>query len=60
MIMEITLTFTLQMVAIPKTRKVTAVPAITWEKNSGLLIVIPDELDKPLTKVSVSLKENEN
>ncbi len=28
-------------------------------KNSGLLIVIPDELDKPLTKVSVSLKENE-
>jgi len=29
-------------------------------KNSGLLIVIPDELDKPLTKVFVTLKENEN
>jgi len=29
-------------------------------KNSGLLIIIPDKLDKPLTKVSVSLKENEN
>jgi hypothetical protein len=26
-------------------------------KNSGLLIIIPDELDKPLTKVSVGLKE---
>ncbi len=29
------------------------------EKNSGLLIVIPDALDKPLTKVYVTLKENE-
>lgn len=28
-------------------------------KNSGLLIVIPDALDKPLTKVFVKLKENE-
>jgi hypothetical protein len=28
-------------------------------KNSGLLIVIPDELDKPLTKVFVTLKEKE-
>jgi len=27
-------------------------------KNSGLLIVIPDELDRPLTKVFVTLKEN--
>ena len=29
-------------------------------KNSGLLIVIPDELDKPLTKISVTLKENKS
>ena len=29
-------------------------------KNSGLLIVIPDTLDKLLTKVFVTLKENEN
>ena len=29
-------------------------------KNSGLLIVIPDALDKPLTKVFVTLKENKN
>ena len=29
-------------------------------KNSGLLIIIPDELDKPLTKISVTLKENGN
>ena len=28
-------------------------------KNSGLLIVIPDALEKPLTKISVTLKENE-
>ena len=28
--------------------------------NSGLLIVIPDELDKPLTKISVTLKENKS
>ncbi len=29
-------------------------------QNSGLLIVIPDALDKPLTKISIKLKENEN
>ena len=29
-------------------------------KNSGLLIVIPDVLDKPLTKVIVTLKENKS
>ena len=29
-------------------------------KNSGLLIVIPDALDKPLTKVFVTLKEKKN
>ena len=29
-------------------------------KNSGLLIIIPDALDKPLTKIFVTLKENEN
>ena len=28
-------------------------------KNSGLLIVIPDDLEKPLTKVVVTLKERE-
>ena len=28
------------------------------KKNSGLLIVIPDALDKPLTKFTVTLKEN--
>ena len=30
------------------------------EQNSGLLIIIPDALDKPLTKVIVTLKEKEN
>jgi len=29
-------------------------------KNSGLLIIIPNELDRPLTNISVGLKENEN
>lgn len=29
------------------------------EKNSGLLIIIPNILDKPLTKVFVTLKEND-
>ena len=28
--------------------------------TSGLLIVIPDALEKPLTKISITLKENEN
>jgi len=27
-------------------------------KNSGLLIIIPYELDRPLTNISVGLKEN--
>jgi len=30
------------------------------DKNSGLLIVIPDVLDKPLTKIFVTLKEKKN
>ena len=30
------------------------------EKNNGLLIVIPDALDKPLTRVFVTLKENKS
>ena len=29
-------------------------------KTSGLLIVIPDELDRPLTNISVGLKEIKN
>lgn len=29
-------------------------------KNSGLLIIVPDALDKPLTKFVVTLKENQN
>jgi len=27
------------------------------DKNSGLLIVIPDELSRPMTKISVKLTE---
>ena len=27
------------------------------DKNSGLLIIIPDDLNKPLTKISIKLKE---